>query len=127
MIRQQDMTEARVVSVWVGDFDDYMAFDAYMLDSFERDHGFLLNDRAMPEASEPDGRVVEIRELLTGFSWSEDWLDEAVRLCCERGCPAAKMAAVFLHLRYRPEICQNPGAPLRFITNVTWIPKATAA
>ena len=68
MMRQQDLTEGHVVAIWVGDFDDYESMDEYIGEPFERDYGFHLNERSMPETTEPDGSVHDIRELLAGFS-----------------------------------------------------------
>ena len=120
MLHQRDMTEGKVVAVWLGDLATPEALDEYFREPFERDHGFTINDRAAPEISEPDGQGHTVRELLTGFSFHEDWLEDAVRLCEQAGWRTARAAAVFDHLRYRPELCQHPTAPMRFVANVPW-------
>ena len=119
-MRQQDITEGNVIAVWLGDFEDDISLDDYIQSRFESDFGFSLNERAMPEVSEPDGSVHSVRDLLDGFSWSEDWLEDAVRLCEAAGWQSAKAAVVFLHLRYRPELHVGAPGPLHFVASVPW-------
>lgn len=119
-MRQQDLTEGHVIAIWLGDFDDILSLDEYLGPAFEADYGFTINERSMPEISEPDGSRHSARDLLSGFSSADDWLDDAVRLCETAGWQNAKAAVVFYHLRYRPELCRNAQAPLQFVCNVPW-------
>jgi hypothetical protein len=119
-MRQEDLTEGHVIAVWLGDFSDLLDLDDYLGPEFERDYGFTINERSMPEISDPDGAEQNVRDLLNGFSGSRDWLDDAVHLCEQAGWSSAKAAVVFFHLRYRPELRTKADAPLQFVTNVPW-------
>lgn len=122
MIKQEDMTVGKSIAIWLGDLTDGDALDDYLNlgRQFEADFGFAINDRAAPEISTPDGREHDVSDLLDGFSFCEDWLEDAVRLCREAMATTAKVAVVFYHFRYRPELCTNASAPLRFVCNVPW-------
>ena len=123
MTDQYEISEGHVIAIWLGDFTSYDDLDDYIQHSFSNDFGFILNERKLPEISEPDGQEIPVRDLLTGFSFWKDWIEDAVRLCQETGWTSAKGAAVFYHLRYRPELCLNPNARLKFAANVPWNPK----
>jgi len=122
MKKQDDIATKKSIAIWLGDLTDSDALDDYLNlgRQFESDFGFTINDRAAPEVSTPDGRVHDVSALLDGFSFCEDWLDDAVRLCREAGKTTARVAVVFYHLRYPSELCNNSSAPLRFICNVPW-------
>ena len=119
-IHQDDMTEARVVAIWIGDHRAELDLDEYMTDHFEDDFGFTVNERRMPEIdTQPE--AVPVTELLKGFSMWQSWYDSAVARCAELGLTQASSAVVFHFLRFAQERCQvaeNPG--LRFIGNFDW-------
>ena len=114
------MTEGKVVGLWVGDFGSPENLDSYINGSFEEDFGFRMNERSMPEVSEPSGASVPIKELLAGFSFYEGWIDGAVSACEEKKIAEAKAAVVFHHLRYREGLCRNSRASLQFVANISW-------
>jgi len=114
------MTEGKVLALWVGNFGSPEDMDSYINGSFEEDFGFRMNDRSMPEVSEPSGASLPIKELLTGFSFYEGWIDRAVSVCEEKKIAEAKAAVVFHHLRYREDLCRNLQAPLQFVANISW-------
>ena len=114
------MTEGKVVALWVGDFDSPEDLDSYINGAFEADFGFRMNERAMPEVSEPAGSSVPIKVLLSGFSFYEGWIDGAVFACEEKKIAEAKAAVVFHHFRYRDVACRNSQAPLKFVANIPW-------
>ena len=116
-IHQDDMTEASVVAIWIGDQRNELDLDDYMMNRFEEDFGFTLNERRMPEIdTQPE--PVPLAELLKGFSMWESWFESAISRCAESGIEHAASAVVFHFLRYSPERCKivkNPG--LQFIGN----------
>lgn len=114
------MTEARVVAVWIGDQRDELELDEYMMDRFESDFGFTINDRMMPEIdTRPEPSPVA--ELLKHFSDSKRWIGAAVSKCSEMGIEAATSAVVFPFLRFSTDLCPISAAPgLRFIGNFDW-------
>jgi hypothetical protein len=119
-IHQDEMTEARVVAIWVGNHRDELDLDEYMMEQFEDDFGFSVNERRMPEIdTQPE--PVPVAELLKGFSMWDSWYRSAIARCAEIGIERCASAVVFHFLRYAPERCQvaeNPG--LRFIGNFDW-------
>jgi hypothetical protein len=133
MACQEDLREGQIVAVWVGDFDNESDLNEDLGQPFETDFGFVLDDDDLPDFatsfSEPRLHAhynrpfpeADIRELLAAFSWSDEWIDEAGRLCRQRGFDAAKTVLVFPHLRYREELCRNSQARLHFIGHVLWI------
>lgn len=114
------MTEARVVAIWIGDHQDELDLDEYMMEQFEDDFGFTVNERRMPEIdthSEP----IPIAELLKGFSMWESWYEAALSRCAEIGIEKSSSAVVFHFLRFSPELCKvQDNAGLRFIGNFDW-------
>ena len=120
-VDQDDMTEARVVAIWLGDHRDELDLDEYMTDQFEDDFGFTINERQMPEIdTQPE--LVPVGELLKGFSMWESWYDSAVSRCAENGIEQASSAVVFHFLRFAPERCQVVANPsLQFVGNFDWL------
>jgi hypothetical protein len=130
---QDELLEGAVVSLWVGDLESEDAVMEYLGQSFERDFGFLLDDDDPPEiagslgeprrsrrASTARLQKLEIRELLEALSCSHGWIDEAEQGCHEQGLDAARIIIAFHHLSYRPALCRNPQAPVRFIGTFAW-------
>jgi hypothetical protein len=120
MITQESMTEANVIALWVGDFDSPEDLDAYITGGFEEDFGFRMNERAMPEVSEPSGVSIPIKELLAGFSFYSGWINAAISACQKIKIVEAKAAVVVHHVRYRDVACRNAQAPLKFVANIPW-------
>jgi hypothetical protein len=129
---QDQLLEGQVVSIWAGDLDSTDDVTEYLGQPFERDFGFLLDQDDLPEIASsprrgpgvslrnPPLEHVDVKELIEAFSWSRDWANDAEQSCRERGIDAARLMVAFPHLRYRPELCRNLEAPLRFIGNFPW-------
>lgn len=130
---QDELLEGEVVSIWVGNLESEDAVVEYLGQPFERDFGFLLDDDELPEiagslterrpsrrASTAPLQKLELRELFEALSISQDWVDEAEQSCRERGIHVAKLVIAFPHLRYRPDLCRNPQAPVQFIGSFPW-------
>lgn len=47
MLHQRDMTEGRVVAIWLGELPTFEAMDEYFSGPFETDHAFTINDRSV--------------------------------------------------------------------------------
>lgn len=132
MIYQDDLREAEIVAVWAGDAENESDLNEYLGQPFESDYGFLLDQDDLPEFvvtfSEPRLHAhynrpflqADVRELLSGFSWSDEWRDEAERCCRRIGCDTAKTVVVFPNLRYRENLARNTQSRLRFIGNFDW-------
>jgi Domain of unknown function (DUF6985)/Immunity protein 22 len=133
MVYQDDLREEQVVAIWVGDFENEDDLTEYVGQPFEKDFGFLLDQEDLPayavnfpESSSRRryGRSLlkaEVHDLLAAFDWSDDWKDEAERLCRQKGFDSASIVLVFPNLRYCEELSRNPQSRLQFIGNVLWI------
>lgn len=133
MIYQEDLREGQVVAIWAGDVDNEGELAEYLGTPFENDFGFLLDYEDLPEFtrsfSEPRLHAhynrpflkTDVRDLIAGFSWANEWTDEAERLCREKGLNSVKTVVVFPNLRYREELCRNPQGRLHFIGNLLWL------
>lgn len=138
MTYQEDLREKQVIALWAGHISSEDAFVDYLGQPFENDFGFLLNQEALPEfayafdqqrnppdlnrktaraCTVPFDTNVDVRKLMAGFSHSQDWVDEAVHTCHTQGVKTATILIAFPNLRYRPELCRNAQAPIRFIGN----------
>src|SRR6266478_3102087 len=130
---QDELLEGEVVSIWVGDLETEDTVIEYLGQPFERDFGFLLDDDEPPEiagslrearpsrrASTAPLQKLEIRELLEALSCSQSWVNEAQQACHQEGLDSARIVIAFPHLKYRPHLCRNPRAPVRFIGNFPW-------
>src|SRR5215510_8415925 len=143
MVYQEDLRAAEVRAIWVGDLRHEDALVTYLNEAFQEDFGVLLDDEDDDGAPEftysfeskpkppdlnnparvrtscaPFDRHVDVRKLMAGFSNSGGWVEDAVRQCHAKGISVATVAVSFGNLRYRPELCRNANAPLRFIGNV---------
>ena len=110
---QRDFSVAGKLSVWIGDFDDEMALLDYVEaeDGFGADFGCVLRNRRELSV-EPTPKP--LRELLCGFSWSSEFIDEVIRQAgenVEARCAVVSYASDFLQLGVVP----SPKARLRFI------------
>lgn len=129
---QDELLEGTVVSVWAGNLESEDAVIEYLGQPFEHDFGFLLDDDDLPEiagsaletrsrrASTVPLQKLEMRALFEALTSSQDWVEEAVEVCRERGIDGAKIVLAFPHLRYRPDLCRNPQAPFQFIGTFPW-------
>ncbi len=117
---QDEMTEARVVAIWIGDQRDEIDLDAYLTDQFEIDFGFTINERMMPEIdTRPE--AVSPAHLLKGFSMWESWHASAVSKCAAIGITEAASAVVFHFLKFDPSRCKVADTDaLCFIGNFDW-------
>lgn len=115
IVSQSEFTAGRAVSVWVGDFRAEEAFDEYLQEEkgFAADFGFKIDDRSGPEIS-VEQEEVGIRQLLTGFSIYEQFIDAAVRHAEEQKIQGASAAAVFHHLSY-PTSAVRSQKKMRFL------------
>ena len=104
MMKHNDFRKGGTVSVWIGDFISDIELDDYMNLSrqFEKDFGFALNERDMPETfvgPEP----VPVATLVGGFSWSDSYAQSVVELATKQGIERATTIVVFLNFEYQPE------------------------
>lgn len=110
---QADFASSGKVSVWIGDFDDEMA----LLDYVEADNGMgadfgcvLRSHREL--AVEP--RPKPLRELLEGFSWPSQFVEEIIKRVGEdtrSHCAVVAHASDYSLLGITPA----PKARLRFV------------
>ena len=115
IVSQSEFTAGRSVSIWVGNFQDEDAFDAYLDDEkgFAADFGFRLDERSLPEIS-VEVAPVDVRKLLTGFSLCGQFLEEALREAEEKKIKSASAAAVFHFLSY-PESAVRSQKRMHFL------------
>ena len=122
MMKHDDFRKGGKVSVWLGNLNTDVDLDDYinMRRDFEKDFGFELNERDMPETS-VEAEAVSIRKLVNGFSWSESYADAVCQLADERGIKQATTIVIFLNFEYQPERAKpNQNAPLKFLGTVNF-------
>ena len=107
----------RRVSVWIGDFRTAEELDEYLCLSqeFERDFGFSLSDRNMPETT-VESQPTSIEKLVSGFSWSESFRDAVAEAARRGGVSAATTMLVFHNFDYDLALVTVAANPrLRFL------------
>lgn len=116
-MKHNDFRKGGMVSVWIGNFSSDIELDDYINLSrkFEKDFGFQLNERDMPETSvEPEPAPVS--KLMDGFSWSDSYAQSVEELAKKQGVERVTTLVVFLNFEYQPERAKpNESAPLKFL------------
>lgn len=105
------------ISVWVGDLASDVELDHYLniQRTFEKDFGFEINERDMPE-TKVEEKAVPIAELVRGFSWADSYADSVIQIAKESDIEQASTMIVFLNFEYEPGRTKpNPKAPLKFL------------
>lgn len=115
IVSQSEFTAGRAVSVWVGDFRDEDAFDEYLQKEkgFAADFGFKIDDASGPEVC-VEQQEVGIRQLLTGFSIYEQFIDAAVQRAEVKQISGASAAAVSHFVSY-PDSAIRSQKRMRFL------------
>lgn len=120
LMKVSQLTESNVLSVWLGRIADFDDVDAYIWEHFERDFGIEFEEKTVPEA---DAKVeaTPVRDLLAGFSFSRQWIENAVALCEKSGWTSANCAIVLFNVRYQPGLSKaGTACPVHFVANVDW-------
>lgn len=115
------LTEPNVISIWLGSITDFGDLDTYIWDNFENDFGVEFEERTAPEI---DAQKLEtpVKDLMDGFSFSNQWIELAVELCHKAGWKAANCAVVLFNVRYQPNLARaGDSCPIRFVGNVEWV------
>ena len=96
---------SETASVWLGDFTDEDEFDGHIKDDVEAKlqlstELWKVSEMAVEKEPKP------IRELLTGFSHSHFFLEEAIATAEQKGITTASAAFVvfYLAMREAPEV-----------------------
>jgi hypothetical protein len=115
IVSQSEYTAGRAVSVWVGNFESEEALDEYLQkeEGFAADYGFRIDDRSPPEVS-VEKEKIGMRELLTGFSLCDQFLEEALAEAGKKKIDSASAAAVFHFLAY-PEKAVRSQKKMRYL------------
>jgi propanediol dehydratase large subunit len=116
----KDFEKGGVVSVWIGNVADESQLDDYLNISrdFEKDFGFKLNDRNMPETV-TETEATAIASLVGGFSWSDRYKDAVVAAAKRQGIDKANTMLVFLNFCYNPSVSVTGKTPIvRFLCAV---------
>lgn len=117
MTNHNDFSKGGMVSVWIGNFNSDLDLDDYinLSRTFEKNFGFELNERDMPETSvEPD--PVPVCKLVEGFSWSDSYARSVAELAKRHSVEQATTMVVFLNFAYEPNPAKlNKNAPLKFL------------
>jgi len=115
IISQSEYTAGRAVSVWIGDFESEESLDEYLRDEkgFPADFGFRIDDASSPEISVEKERL-GVRQLLTGFSVYEQFIEEAVREAEKKKIQSASAVAVFHFVSY-PESAVRSQKKMHFL------------
>ena len=119
-MKTAELTESNVLAVWMGSIADFGELDAYIWEHFQRDFGIELGERTAPEVDAQE-QLTPVRELLERFSFSHQWIEDAVGLCQQAGWTNANCAIVLFNVRYKPNLSRSAaGCPIHFVGNVEW-------
>jgi len=119
----EDIRASGVVSIWVGNFTDEEKLMSYVSpeSEFEEDFGFRMSENDLPEIS-VEFELTSIRELLTGFSWSAGFIDEACAQAEAQKITHANCAVVWHYINYRAlRFTPLPDAQLHFLGVASFI------
>ena len=117
MIKHDQFRRAGKVSVWIGNLASDIELDDYMnvQRAFEKDFGFEINERDMPETKVADG-LVPIPKLIEGFSWSASYAQSVNKIDQENGIDKATTMIIFINFEYNPDLAKpSPSAPVMFL------------
>lgn len=122
-MKTSNLLEPNVLSFWLGEITDFGDLDSYIWEQFEKDFGIEFSERTAPEADAHE-KPIDVRALLDGFSFSSQWLEEAVRVCTSGGLVSANCAIILFNVRYEPTLVRDQAScPVRFAGNVEWLPE----
>lgn len=121
-VQHSELRARATVSVWLGDFRTEGDLDEYMREDFSSHFGFTYEPAAGPESHTHPGEPISVRELLSGFSQSHRFLDEAVRAALQHGRTVANAAVVFFATRYDLSLASAVSPPLQFIGAIDLTP-----
>jgi hypothetical protein len=115
----KDFETRGFVSVWIGDNLNASSLDEYLnlSEDFEKDFGFCLNERAMPETVTKE-KPTAIAALIDGFSWADRYKDAVLEMANRKGIEKATALVVLLNFRYVPSGLVVGKHPLRFLCAV---------
>lgn len=120
MKTHDDFRKIGVASFWVGNFGSEAELETYLKQGFEKDFGFKMSPREMPETAVNEWPE-QVDALVEPFSRSEWYADNLLKLATEKGVEEVTTIVAFLNLDYRPEAVKiNPAAPLKFLGTVTF-------
>jgi hypothetical protein len=107
------------VAIWIGHFTDELDADEYLYADFQEDFRCTVEENNVPELA-----VTEVpkplRDLLTGFSSSKEFLDAAVHKAESLGIQSASTAVVYYTTQYDDTQRSSPSAKLVFLGNFSW-------
>jgi hypothetical protein len=105
------------VSVWIGRLSSDEELDAHlnMTHEFEKEFGFKLNERDMPETA-VESDAVPVSALVDGFSWSKSYRDAVIQAASALGYDSANTMVVFHNFKYEPsEVSVKPSTKLVYL------------
>jgi hypothetical protein len=110
MRQASEFGEPGVVSVWMGEPMREPDLDAYLSREFPSDFGFRLDENARAEYA--FGARRPLRDVLSSFSMSASFLDQAGEAAARQGFDSAGSAVVCYAFRYDPSSA-SPGRSRR--------------
>lgn len=120
MISQDEMTESKMVAIWIGNHADEIEFEDYLEDRFEDDFGFMITHQRGPEM-DCHPNPIPVKNLLGAFSMCEHWIAPALEKCAEMGIYEASSALVFHFLNYDLSKCKpEHSEKMQLIGNFSW-------
>jgi hypothetical protein len=122
MMKHDQFRKGGRVSVWIGNLTSDVELDDYMniQRTFEKDFGFEINERDMPE-TKVEEEPVPIAKLIEGFSWAEAYAESVNDLANEKGIEWATTMIIFINFEYNPESAKpNPNAQVKFLGVVSF-------
>jgi hypothetical protein len=117
MMKHDQFRKGGKVSVWIGNLASDIELDDYMniQRTFEKDFGFEINERDMPETKVEEGSV-PIAKLIEGFSWAESYAQSVNEIAQKQGFERATTMIIFINFEYDPDRAKpNPNAPVKFL------------
>ena len=116
-----ELTESNVLSLWLGGVTNFSELDEYIWANFELDFGIKFEERTAPEIDAQDA-AIPIKDLLDGFSFSDQWIDTAICTCERAGWHRANCAVILFNVRYPPKLVERtqPSSLVKFVGNIEW-------
>jgi len=120
-MNSSQLKESHILSLWLGNVRSFNELDEYVMNGFENDFGFEFDQPNSPEIDAHDS-LLNVQDLLSNFSFSKEWLNEALISCKNAEWSHAHCAVIFFHICY-PETLNKlsrDGGKLTFIGNIHW-------
>ena len=91
------------------------------------DFGIEFEERIAPEIDAQE-QLTPVGELIDGFSFSDQWMENALAICKQKGLSEANCVVILFNVRYPAGLAEkcSPSCPIKFVGNIEWDASATS-